>query len=176
MVRNTRLTAKAQIGQHQTISRQQGYQREKILVTMIHGQPVPDDDLSQTIQYPAHFQSNRPTAFIAVLGADLLRRASCPNGKQQLNRKTVHHIQQTGISQQLISPDLVPSQLAQQRGAIRQPTEQPIPIALEPAVESSKVSTFQRKQDTDGDHLARIQARISLLRQFPQSIIDSTKN
>ena len=79
--RRTRLTAKAQICQHQTI-RQQVNQGKKILVTMIHGQPVPADNLPQTIEYPADFQTNRPTAFIAVLGADLLSRVPCPNGKQ----------------------------------------------------------------------------------------------
>jgi hypothetical protein len=48
-----------QISQYQAISSQQIDQWQKVLVTLIHGQPMPAHHLPQAIENPAQFHANR---------------------------------------------------------------------------------------------------------------------
>src|SRR5215471_16234649 len=63
IVRNASFTAKAQVRQDDPIFHQQVEERQEVLVTVIHRQPMPADDLSQPIDNPAQFHTNRPTTF-----------------------------------------------------------------------------------------------------------------
>jgi len=176
VVRDTCFTAKAKISQDQTILDQQINQEQEILITVIHGQPVPTYHLSQAIDNPAQFQANRPPTLIAALGANLPARASLSNGKQQFNRKTIDDIQQTRFRQQLVGVMLMPSQLPLQGRSLWQTTEQSIIIPFQPAIEGPKASTLQGEQDADSDHLTGIQLRIPFFRHVSQSVIDTAKN
>src|SRR5512145_290948 len=60
IVGNTRFATKAEISQDDAIGTQQLDQRQKVLVTLMHWQPMPTDYLSQTIENPAQFHPNRP--------------------------------------------------------------------------------------------------------------------
>src|SRR5262249_2103094 len=141
MVRYAPFAAKAKISQHQAILRQQIHQGQKVLIRAIHGQPMPANHLPDPIEYPTQFQANRPAAFVSILGTNLLSRPPLTNRKQQFNRKTVHHIEQTGFSQQLVSLILMPFQLSLKRCPVWQPAEQSIIVTFQPAVECPKAST-----------------------------------
>ncbi len=156
-------TAKAEIGQDQTIVCQQGDQRQKVLVAVMHGRPMPAHDLSQPIENPAQFQTNRPAPFVFVLRTQLLCRAALSNRKQQFNRKTIHYIQQTRFCQQLIRLILMVPQLSLEGRPLRQSSKQPIPVAFQPAAKGSKPSALQCEQDAYRDHFTR---KKSALRSF----------
>src|SRR5664279_1915765 len=113
---------------------------------------MPPNHRSQRVENPTQLNANRPAAFVAVLLAQLLLRASRADRKQQFNRKAVDHIQQGRRLQEPINMILLSTQLALKRSAVRQPAEERIVVALQPAAESAKMPAFEGKQNPNRHH------------------------
>jgi len=79
----------------------------KAFVIHVHGVPVPRDDTAGSIEKPTQLDANAPTTFVFAFLANLLLAASFPDGKQQLNRVSVNHCEETRFSHQQVTPILM---------------------------------------------------------------------
>ncbi len=148
----------------------------EVLVMHIHGQPLPTHNSSQVINDPAQFEANRPAAFVLILCANLLLTAPRADRKEMLNWETIHDGEEGRLFQQPVTPRLMGSQQAQQPGSVWQATKQRRIISPQPTLESAKVPTFEREQDTDSHQFARIQSGLRMFFQAWQQVIDKTKD
>src|SRR5437879_9607351 len=135
----------------------------KLLIGGIHRAPIPVDHLANAVEEPTELDANAPTPLVFGLFANLLRTASLANRKQQLNGVAVNHQEEAGNSQKPLVPVLMGDQQALQASAIRQASKQGFVIPFEPAIESAKMASFERKEQADRDQLTGIQFGLTML-------------
>jgi len=170
------LPAKSKVGQHDAASTELLDQRIERIVWDIHGIPVPIDHLPKAVEHPAELDANTPTPFVFGLFAKLLRTATFPNGKQQLDRVTVNDQEKARIGQEALVPVLMRDQQPLQTSAIRQTRKKVVIVALKPAIKGAEMASFQGEQQTDGDQLAGIQLGLAVLWYLFHVIIDKAKD
>jgi hypothetical protein len=85
-------------------------------------------------------------SFILAFLAHLLWTAPLPDGKEQFNRVTDNHREETWLSRQLAIPVLMGLQEQLQPPSLRQSSKQGIIVALEPAIEGPKCPPFRENQ------------------------------
>ena len=105
--------------------------------------PVPVYDLPLIIEQPAEFDAHRPAPFIFAFLADLLRTASLTDRKEPFDRITVDHGEETGSSQQAVTPRLVSLEQPLQAGAFRQTGEQVTGVPAQPAIKGREMPAFE---------------------------------
>jgi len=148
----------------------------EVLIMDMHRGPVPGHHLARVIQQPAQLDAYTPSAFIFAFLAHLLGTAPLADGNEQFNGITIDHREETGRSQQPITPILMGLQQALQTGALRQSSKQVRIIATQPAIEGAKVPTFQGKQDTNRHQFTGIQGSLGVFRHVFHLIVDNAKN
>jgi len=79
------------------------------------------------------------------------------------------------LRQEAVGPVLVCGEQAEQARARGQAGEQRAVIALQPALEGTLAAPFEHEQQGQGHHLARRHVRPRVVRDIPQSIIDTTE-
>ena len=132
--RNPLHTAKAIISQHNATSVGLFDRGMEVLIMGIHRGPIPVHHLPRIIEQPAQFDADTPASFIFAFLAHLLRTTTLSDGKEQLNRITIDHGEETGLSQQLVAPVLMGLEQPLQAGTLGQSRKQVAIVATETAV------------------------------------------
>jgi hypothetical protein len=149
--------AKAQVRQDDRAAFEWGDHRMKVLVGSVERCRRPIDHLPPVVEDPAQAHTNRPTAFVFRLAADLRFTATLTNRENQFNGLAVDDGEEARFGHEPLTPVLMDIQRPLQPGPIRQATKQSIVITLQPPVKGPKASAFERRQQSNRHQLTRPQ-------------------
>ncbi len=161
----------AGIGQDDAGALQGLYQGQKSLVMDIGRVPRPGDHLAGIIDQPTQLHPNDPAPVGLAFLADLVWAASFPDGVDQLNPITVDDGEECRVGQKPVAPALMSGQQALQASTDGQAAKQAGIVALQPAVECSKVAPLEGKQQAHGHQFARPQSRLGMFRDVRHLIV-----
>src|SRR6266852_3933173 len=147
MFRSTVGVAEAQVSQGDGLVLEGSSKAVEVLVGMVQGVEIPLDQASVSVEHDPKSSANHPPTLVTPFLADLPLAAPLPNGKQQLDGIAIHHGKRARLRQKQVQPFLVYCQAPLQACPVWQAAEQAVIVSFQPAVECSKVSAFQRKQD-----------------------------
>jgi hypothetical protein len=93
----------------------------------------------------------------------------------QLDSIGINHAQHSRLGHKAIDPLTMGVEQAKQTGPMRQPREQGQVVPLEPAIESTIATAFERKQQGQRSDLARIQCWLRVFLRIGHHIIHTAK-
>ena len=111
-------------------------------IVNIGGSTVPGSDQTQMIEHQAEFASHDPAMIGFPLLANLLGATPLSYGMDQLDAIAVDNAQQTGFSQEGITPVLVSSHQPEEASPMGQTRKQVSVILIQPTVECPIANAF----------------------------------
>ena len=144
-------------------------------IVNIGGIPIPGRYQTQMIEHQAEFAFQEPAMIGFPLLSDLLVAPSLSYRVDQLDAIAVDNAQQTGFSQEGITPVLVSSQQPEEASPMGQSREHVPVVLVQPTVESPVASTFNGVQQADSHDLAGPQIGLGMFSQPLHPVIHLAK-
>src|SRR5512135_2396787 len=132
---------------------------------------TPIDDQTELVQDKAELAADDPAMVRFAFLADLARAASFAHRMQQLNAVRVSYAQQGRLDHKAVGPGLMRLEQPEQACPIRQARKEHQAISLQPAIECSLPHSFERKQNAQGNDLARVQIGLTMFGNVLHRII-----
>ncbi len=170
------LFAKPNIGKDHGFSCQVvHYLLKRRTIMDVGGVTIPVNDQAQLVLQQTQLTTDDPAAIGFALASDLLRTTPFTSRMNQLDAIGINHAQRSRLGHKTIDPSAMGIEQTKQTGPMRQLGEQGQVVPLQPAIEGTITTAFERKQQGQGHDLAWIQGRLRVfLRIGPTSPHDKT--
>ena len=136
---------------------------------------VPGSDQTQMVEHQAELATYNPAVVGLAFLSHLAGTTSFPDGMNQLNAVAIDDPQQTGFSQEAVTPVLVSSQQSEETSPVGQTREHIPMVLLQPSVEGSVADAFNGMEQADGGDLAGPKLGLGMLGQLPHAVIHLAK-